>query len=66
MKDYKLTLVEGTNKEYYHCYRHRDGIWHRKMHHARNEKQQITPDGMELPNQEKIKTLRENKNYEDH
>ena len=44
---------------------HRDGIWHRKMCHASNEKRQTTPDGrgMELPNKDKIRTLGENETY---
>ena len=33
------------------------------MCHACNEKWQTTSDGMELPNQDKIRTLAENKTY---
>ena len=44
---------------------HRNGIWHRKMCNASNEtgKRHLT-DGMELPNQDKIKTLWEKETYE--
>ena len=43
---------------------HRDGIWHRKMRHAKDEKWQATHDGegVELPNQV-IRTLEETETY---
>ena len=43
---------------------HRDGIWHRKMCHANNAKRktQIT-EGIELPNEDKIRTLGEKETY---
>ena len=43
---------------------HRNGIWHRKMYHAGNEKQQTTPDGRNgIPNEDKIRTLGEKETY---
>ena len=42
----------------------RNGIWHRKMHHASNEKQQKTPDGRNgTTKSRKIRTLREKEIY---
>ena len=39
---------------------HRNVLWHRKMHYANNKKsrERHMTDGMELPNQDKIKILR--------
>ena len=42
---------------------YRNGIWHRKMCHACNENGKTTSEGMELPNQDKIRTLGENETY---
>ena len=42
----------------------RNGIWRRKIHYANNEKLKTTYDGgIELPNQEKISTLKGKETY---
>ena len=42
---------------------HTNGIYQRKMGNACNEKWQTTSNEMELPNQDKIRTLAENETY---
>ena len=52
----------NTGSENIHWW-YRNGIWHRKMCHASNEKQKMT-EGIELSNQGKIRMLGDKENYQ--
>ena len=42
---------------------YKDGIWHRKMYHSKNEKQRQITKIIELPKQERTRTAGEEKTY---